>query len=60
MSVKNFQIYGVQINGKCMCKSKLKVDIFTPPRQNSLPGPYHHPPPPPHCSRKREITHSSQ
>ena len=22
---------------------KLKVDISTTPRQNSLPGPYHHP-----------------
>ena len=24
-------------------KKKLKVDLFTTHRQNSLPGPYHHP-----------------
>ena len=23
----------------------LNVGIFTPPRQNSIPGPYHQPPP---------------
>ena len=43
MSVKNIQIYGVQRRGKWNCKSKkLKVDISTTPRQNSLPDPYHH------------------
>ena len=24
-------------------KKKLKVDLFTTPMQNFLPGPYHHP-----------------
>ena len=41
---KNIQIYGVQIREKDICKSKkLKVDLFTNPRQNSLSCPYNHP-----------------
>ena len=46
----NFQIYGAQITGKCICnskkqKKKKKVDIFNhaPPRSNSLQGSFHHP-----------------
>ena len=45
MIVKHIQIYGVHISRKCVCKTekKLKVDLFTTRRQNSLPGLYHHP-----------------
>ena len=40
MAVKNTQIYGVQINGKWICKSKkLKVDISATPKKNSDTGP---------------------
>ena len=41
----SFQIYSIQITGKCICKSKkLKIETFThSPVQNSLSGSYHHP-----------------
>ena len=44
MVVKNIQIHGFVISRKwiCMQVKKLKVDISTSPRQNSLYGPYHH------------------
>ena len=42
---ENFQIYAVQITGKCICKSKkLSLDIFTQvPTQISPTGSCHHP-----------------
>ena len=65
MVVKNIQIYGVQISGKWISKSnKIKLDISTTPRKNSLTGLYHHPqgrdkllihrPPPPPSKVKGE------
>ena len=44
-SWENFQIYGVQITGKCIFESKkLKVDFFIyAHRQNSPLGSNHHP-----------------
>ena len=33
---ENLQICGVEITGKCICETKLNVDIFShAPRQNS-------------------------
>ena len=43
MAGKHIQIYSVYISPKYICKSKqkFKVNVFTTPRQNSLPGPNH-------------------
>ena len=43
MAGKHIQIYSVYISLKYICKSKqkFKVNVFTTPRQNSLPGPNH-------------------
>lgn len=42
---KNFQTYGIQITGKCICElKKIKVDIFTQaPLEKSPSGSSHQP-----------------
>ena len=56
MVVKNTQIYGVQISGKWICKSKnWKVDISPTSKKNSDTSPYRGNTSPP---RQRQITYS--
>ena len=43
MVVKNIQIYGVQISGKCNCKSKTWKYTLCYLQENSLPSSYHYP-----------------
>ena len=43
MVVKNTKIYGVQISGKRICKSKDLKEAFLLPPEKTVTGPYHHP-----------------
>ena len=42
MVMEHFQIYGIQITGKCICQSNIHYDP-PPPQAKPSPVSYHHP-----------------